>query len=161
MLPTTNSCAENSCPTVPLYRAGTGGTSPKTWDKPWDKSGTNSLKALAHKVLQRDKPWDNSGTSTETLSQGSEPAWDKKNALHMLNRNGLYVEPVPGKGLILHCDYTVSESLEAHIIFWTLGQWDALFPALWRTGPELPRRVQVKSRNRYRLPREGQNENHH
>lgn len=81
--------------------------------------------------------------------------------LHMLNRNGLYVEPVPGKGLILHCDYTVSESLEAHIILWTLGQWDALLPALWRTGPEIPRRVQVKSRNRYRLPRGGQNENHH
>lgn len=150
----TKTYAEKACPTVPLYRGGTGGTSPKGWDKPWDKSGTSTLKALAHKVLQRDKLWDKSGTSNKILSQASEPVWDKKNPLHLLNQHGFYVVPAPAKGMVFHCDFAVSESLEAHIILWAMGQWDALLKAIGWAGVELPRRVVVKSRNCYKLPRE-------
>ncbi|MEG2173368.1 MAG: hypothetical protein RRY29_08920, partial [Desulfovibrionaceae bacterium] len=69
------------------------------------------------------------------------------------NQHGFYVVPTPTKGLVLHCDYAVSDSLEAHIILWAMGQWNALMKGIGWTGPELPRRVAVKGRNCYKLLR--------
>lgn len=74
--------------------------------------------------------------------------------LRHLNINGLFVEPVTGVGIVLTTEYSVSESLSAHIILWTLARWDTLLPLLWWDGPELPRRVEVRSLNKYPLPTE-------
>lgn len=75
--------------------------------------------------------------------------------LRKLNSNGFFVEPIPGKGLVLTADFRVSVSLEAHVILWALIRWDALLDALWWKGPELPRRVFVRGRNLYQLPKGG------
>lgn len=34
------------------------------WNSPWNIGGTNSLKALANKVLERNKEWNTYGTMT-------------------------------------------------------------------------------------------------
>ena len=82
-----------------LYRGGTMGQAPKSGTNCGTSTGQTSLKALAHKVLQRDKAWDKGGTSCPTGSgtKGglSHPSWDKDRGERLAS-----LPPWPGP----HCD---------------------------------------------------------
>ena len=52
---------------VPLFHSLGNGTVEQTFNQrnsPWNIGGTNSLKALANKVLERNKEWNTYGTMT-------------------------------------------------------------------------------------------------
>lgn len=74
--------------------------------------------------------------------------------LRLINSLGFHVEPIPDKGLVLHCDFSISEPLKAHTLLWVMPRFDALLNALDLQGAGIPRRVKIHSRSRYTMPKE-------